>query len=81
MTEKEVQLLEFKRMEDNSDPTEKFHYYVYDLAEGLSFITNSSDEAEKEGWYVEFYDTTPRIRFTIFEDLQILINKLEKSKI
>jgi hypothetical protein len=81
MTEKEVQLLGFKRREDNSDTEAKFHYYVYDLAEGISFITNSSDEAEIDGWYVEFYDTNPRIRFSAFEDLQVIINKLEKCKV
>lgn len=81
MTEREVELLGFKR-EDDENFGENWHYFTYEVAEGLCLTSNSSDEAKEIGyWYVEFEDTNPVIRFTLFEDVQILINKLEKNKI
>jgi hypothetical protein len=34
-----------------------FYYYTLDIANGLSLISNDSDEAEKEGWRVFLFNT------------------------
>lgn len=78
MTEREIQLLGFERFIEDSDPEVPFHYYTYTIATGFSFISNSSDETENGDWYVEFFDSDPCIRFHKFEEVQSLINLLEK---
>ena len=89
MTEKEIQLLGFERQDDNGVSCEDdignawtedaFYYYTYTVAQGLEFISNSNDEVGEDGeWYVEFFDTDPAVRFTRFEEMQQLINLIEK---
>ena len=81
MTEKEVQLLGFER-EEYSDENGDWHYYSYEITNGMSFISSASDEAEKEGqWFVDVFDTQDPIRFYKFEEVQNLINILEKHLI
>lgn len=82
MTEKEIQLLGFQIKHDDGDGYfDKYHYYTYDIANGLSFISNASDEiTEDDGWFIEFFDTEPNIRFSNFAQAQALINTLEKAK-
>lgn len=89
MTEKQLQLLGFKR-EDSSDTitstdTEtgetttdsSFYYYTYDVVIGFGFISCASDEVDETGqWYVELFDTHPNIHFTEFGEVQALINLL-----
>jgi hypothetical protein len=78
MTEKEVQLLRFER-EEYSDYEGDHHYYSYEITNGMSFISSASDEAEKEGqWFVEVFNTEEPIRFYKFEEVQNLLNILEK---
>jgi len=85
MTERELQLLGFKKEE--SDGTEcvdsdgkrwiedEFYYYSLDIAAGFAFITCASDEVGEDGqWFVEFFDSDPQIRFMEFGELQALIN-------
>lgn len=92
MTEKEIQLLGFERNDDNGVMCEDengkcwtedaFYYYTYTVARGLEFISNSNDEVEDEGeWYVEFFDTHPAVQFTKFEEVQSLINLIEKRTV
>jgi hypothetical protein len=78
MTEKEIQLLGFEKQEfdDNSE-----YYYVYDITQGMSFISNSSDEVKDGHWWVEVFNTLDPIRFHSFTEVQALINKLEKAKV
>ena len=88
MTEKEIQLLGFEKQVDGgielSDDEngvwveDEFHYYTYDIVNGLTLISSSSDEIGEDGqWYVEFFDSEPSIRFTEFGEVQALINLLE----
>ena len=35
---------------------EAFYYFNFDPTPGLSLITNSSNEAEKDGWTIEFLE-------------------------
>jgi hypothetical protein len=73
MTEKEIILLGFKREEMDDDD----YYYAYDIARGFTFISNAKTEpGEDGGWYVEFFDSDPAIRFTEFGEVQGLINQL-----
>lgn len=82
MTEKEVQLLGFKKAIEDSDPESLFYYYTYKIARGFEFISNASDEIkEGEEWYIEFFESDPPIRFYKFEEVQNLINILEKHLI
>jgi len=81
MTEKEVQLLKFER-EEYSDYEGDYHYYSYEITNGMSFISSASDEAEKEGqWFVDVFNTEDPIRFYKFEEVQNLLNILEKHLI
>lgn len=56
------------------------HYYIYDLTEQLSLISSDNDEAEKNGWYVEFFEVDD-IRFTNVRELAKLITIIENAKI
>lgn len=80
MTERELQLLGFeKHYDDGQGDWDKYHYYTYTVAQGFEFISNANDEIkEGEEWYVEFFESTPTIRFYNFEEVQSLINLLEK---
>ena len=62
---------------DTSDnDTPDFYYYVLDIG-GVCLITNDSDDAEENGWYVELFEGD--IRFTDIEQLQELITLLKKN--
>jgi len=79
MTEKEIQLLGFEKQveEDTEHP---FYYYTLDIANGLSFISNASDETlggPDGDWYIEFFDN-PAIRYAQFEEFQALLNNLQR---
>lgn len=80
MTERELQLLGFEINYDDGDGNwDKYHYYTYTVAQGFEFISNANDEIkEGEEWFVEFFESTPTIRFYNFEEVQTLINLLEK---
>jgi len=89
MTEREIQLLGFEKQEDGgievSDDLDglwvedEFHYYTYDIVNGFTLISSSSDEIGEDGqWFVEIFNTEPSIRFTEFGEVQVLINLIEK---
>ena len=60
----------------SDDDTPDFYYYVLDIG-GVCLITNDSDDAEKNGWYVELFEGD--IRFTDIGQLQELITLLKKN--
>ena len=78
MTEKQIQLLGFEREILEFDDE---YYYSYQIANGFGFISSSSDEVKDGEWYVDFFDSWPNIRFTSFEEVQALINLIEKRVI
>lgn len=82
MTERELHLLGFEQTIENDLNRGVYHYYTYEVAKGLDFISNASDEI-KEGdeWYVEFFESDTAIRFYEFGQVQALINLLEKHKV
>ena len=92
MTEKELQILGFeKQVEEGSQCSndtgktwieDAYYYYTYVVCEGLSFISESDDVVVGEdGWSVEFFNTETSIKYTKFEELQSLINNLERHKV
>jgi len=83
MTEKQIQLLGFeKQVDDGGGSWDVYHYYTYTIAQGFEFISNASDEIkEGEEWFIEFFDSEPAIRFYKFEEVQALINMLERNKV
>ena len=88
MTEHELALLGFEKTvitDEESDNGYDFHFYVYNVAKGLTFVSNASDEADLdnfaiENWSVTIAETVPPIKFDNFGELQSLINTLEKNK-
>lgn len=91
MTENELQLLKFEKQvveetqckdfNGNEWFEDGFYYYTYDVTSGLSFITQSNDEVEDDNWFVELFNTDIPIRFHKFEEVQNLLNILEKARV
>lgn len=80
MTEKELQILGFEKEQLFGEDSDAY-YYIYDVSDGLSFISVSSDEVKKDQWYVDVFNTDPVMRFHDMEKIQALINIFEKAKI
>lgn len=81
MTEREIQLLGFEKQTELDPRGNEWWYYTYDVAKGLSFITNANNECVNGEWFVEFFDTEPNIRFNSFEQFQKLLNIFDKCKV
>jgi len=79
MTEKEIQMLGFERVDGNDYP--EFYYYFYEVCDGLSFISCADTDVKEGEWYIEVFNTEPSIRFHKMEKVQSLINTLEKAKV
>jgi hypothetical protein len=78
MKEQDIIDLGFKK-EIEHDSIGKYYYYVYDFGRGLSLISNANDEPVDSKWYVEIFEEDT-IKFTTKEDLELLINLLNKNK-
>lgn len=86
MKEEDLIELGFERSEDQtpemtgSDPT--YHYYTLDFGNDVydrfCLISNSSDKAENEGWFVEIFDY-PTFKFTSRNQLEKLIETLKDN--
>jgi hypothetical protein len=81
MTEKEVQILGFEKelMIDYEGEENPDYYYAYDIVNGLTLISGSRSETKNEEWFVDVFNTEPIIRFTKMEQVQVLINTMEKA--
>jgi hypothetical protein len=81
MTEKEVQILGFEKelMVDYEGEENPDYYYAYDIVNGLTLISGSRSETKNEEWFVDVFNTEPIIRFTKMEQVQVLINTLERA--
>lgn len=60
---------------------DNFYYYTYDLARGLSLITQANDEVVDNKWFVEVFETDIKIRFTDKKPIKKLIKIINKAKI
>lgn len=83
MTENELKILGFEKMEVSAEESgdKSFYYYVYEFTKGLEFITQDSDNVENDKWWVEFFNTDISIRFHDFMEVQNLISIFEKAKV
>ena len=73
---KEQDLIDLRFKKEYSDT--KWYYYTYDLADGLSLITNASDELLDNEWYVEVFQSDD-IRFIDKKEIQEFINIVRKN--
>tara|TARA_R110000868_G_scaffold32604_1_gene118626 strand:+ start:150 stop:407 length:258 start_codon:yes stop_codon:yes gene_type:complete len=81
MTEKDLLKLGFTK-EDSSefiDDEPDFYYYVKDITNGLTFITNGNDDMEGQDWYVEFFDTEVPIRYYDYSSVKMLLTLIEEG--
>lgn len=85
MTERQVQLLGFRRVDVQAEEggTYPYHFYKYEITPGLSLKSNDSDEhcAQDGEWHVKFDNTVDPIVFHNMEKVQALINTLERAKV
>jgi len=87
MTELKLQEFGFDKLygeaEQDVDQTVEqadWHYYVYQIADGLALVSNASyDAPEANDWFVDVYNTYPTIRITDPAKLSTLINLLKTS--
>lgn len=81
MTERELEILRFEKVEVSVEESghKPFHYYTHNVVNGLSFISNTSDEVKDGQWYVEFFNTDIPIRFYDMSKVLVLINTLTKA--
>ena len=83
MTERELDLLRFEKcfmdfaINDDIEESDSDYYYVYDIVNGLSLISNCKSEEKGGQWEVEIFETEPNIVFHEFGEVQALINLLE----
>lgn len=79
MTEREIELLGMRKENINEYEGDDSYYYVLDLVNGLTFITECNTQVENNDWNVDVFNTEPTIRFTNFAEVQGLLNKLSKA--
>jgi hypothetical protein len=81
MSENELLQLGFTKelgvdiIEDEPD----FYYYVKEICDGLTFITNGNDEMEGKEWYVEFFNTEVPIRYYEYATVKMLFMLIEEG--
>lgn len=81
MTEKEILKLGFAKefFIGAIENQPEHYYYTKDFTNGLTFITNASDEAIANGWYVEFFNTELPVRYYNYQDVRDLFDLIEKG--
>lgn len=81
MTERELEILRFKKVEVSAEESggEAYYFYTHDVVNGLSFISNSSDDVKDGEWFVEFFNTDMPVRFNDMSQVSNLIEILTKA--
>lgn len=81
MTERELEILRFEKVEVPIEESgdKPYYYYTHDVVRGLSFISNSSDEVKGGEWFVEFFNTDVPVRFYEMGQVLSLINMLTNA--
>ncbi|OUU18390.1 MAG: hypothetical protein CBB97_21070 [Candidatus Endolissoclinum sp. TMED37] len=84
MSEEDLIDLGFKRKDvkpsESGDPHD-WHYYTYDFTKSFILISCDSDEAAKEGWWVEFFEEGSDIKFKEYAKLKSLIALIKDAKV
>lgn len=83
MTEEQLLSLGFEKVHDEDcyepEPLDRYHYYVLDLLEELTFITPTNHEIEKDKWWVmSFYGD---LHIFDYENLKLLIETINALKV
>lgn len=76
MTEKEIISLGFEKEFINEYDGDDSYYYVLDIVDGLTFIT---EDSSNENWDVNIFNTDPNIRFNNFDETKKLIKQLKNA--
>lgn len=76
MTEKEIISLGFEKEFINEYDGDDSYYYVLDIVDGLTFIT---EDSSNENWDVNIFNTDPNIRFSDFDEIKKLIEQLKNA--
>ena len=81
MTERELEILRFQKVEVSAEESgdKPYYYYTHDVVMGLSFISNSSDKVKGGEWFVEFFNTDVPVRFYEMGQVLSLINTLTNA--
>lgn len=81
MTERELEILRFQKIEVSPEESgdRPFYYYTHDIVRGLSLISNDSDTVKNDEWFVEFFNTEVPVRFYDMAQVLGLINLLTKA--
>lgn len=81
MTENEIKSLKFEKVKVSAEESgdKPYYYYTYDVVNGLSFISNSSDDVKDDEWFVEFFNTEIPVRFNDMSQVSNLIEILTKA--
>ena len=81
MTERELEILRFNKVEVSAEESgdKPFYYYKHDIVHGLSLISNDSDTVKNGEWFVDFFNTAVPVRFYDMGQVLGLINLLTKS--
>ena len=81
MTERELEILRFQKVEVSAEESgdKPYYYYTHDVVMGLSFISNGSDDVKDGEWFVEFFNTEFPVRFNDMSQVLGLINILTKA--
>ena len=85
MTEGHLRILGFEKEESvvqhSNNPEPEFYYYIKEMTEGLTFITNTDDEARDDGWYVEFFDIDIPVRYYDYDKVKSLFKLIKDGMI
>lgn len=76
MTEKEIISLGFEKEFINEYDGDDSYYYVLDIVDGLTFIT---EDSSNENWDVNIFNTDPNIKFNNFDETKKLIKQLKNA--
>lgn len=81
MTERELQILRFEKVEVSAEESgdKPYYYYTHNVVKGLSFISNANTEVKDDNWFVEFFNTEIPVRFYDMGQVLGLINTLTKA--
>ena len=79
MSEKELLQLGFTKEYGLEINEPDYYYYIKEICDGLTFITNGNDEMEGKEWYVEFFDTEVPIRYYEASTVVMLFALIEEG--
>lgn len=82
MTEQDLRDLGFQHnivLPEESGCDNPYWYYTYEIP-GLSLISSDNEEAEKNGWYVEIFESS-KVRFESTSSLAEFIDLIERNTV